>query len=145
MAAKATEPPTLGLGCGRGKSVGRGGGLASWAWQRSWRQRHRSTTTTDVAKQGGLGRSRSVGKCRSQATYYFIAGGCHIALRNYDEAQRLFDQVPVLLEKKKIGGKDLPTEVLIRKKSRFFAHSIEIGLIVSFSGVLYGETEEAGR
>lgn len=52
----------------------------------------------------------------SHATYYFIAGGCHISLKNYDKAQKLLDAIPDMLDKKKIGGKDLPTEVLIKKK-----------------------------
>lgn len=56
------------------------------------------------------------GPHRSHATYYFIAAGCHISLKNYDQAQKLLDAVPDLIEKKKIGGKDLPTEVWIKKK-----------------------------
>lgn len=55
-------------------------------------------------------------RCRSHATYYFIAAGCHISLKNCEKAQKLLDAVPDLLEKKKIGGKDLPTEVWIKKK-----------------------------
>ena len=54
--------------------------------------------------------------CRSHGTYYFIAAGCYVALKDYVKAQELFDKVPELLEKKKIGGKDLPTEVFIKKK-----------------------------
>jgi len=54
--------------------------------------------------------------CRSHATYYFIAAGCHWSLGNRDEAQRLFDLIPGLIDKK-IGGKDLPTEVFLKKKS----------------------------
>lgn len=42
--------------------------------------------------------------------------GCHFSLGNYDKAQAMLDMVPGLIEKKKIGGKDLPTEVLIKKK-----------------------------
>lgn len=53
---------------------------------------------------------------RSHATYYFIAAGCYISLRDYEQAQRLFDKVPEFIEKRKIGGKDLPTEVFIKKK-----------------------------
>ena len=34
-----------------------------------------------------------------------------------DKAKELFEQIPALLDKKKIGGKDLPTEVFIKKKS----------------------------
>ena len=56
------------------------------------------------------------GICRSHATYYFIAAGCHVSVKNYEHAQKLLDQIPELLEKKKIGGKDLPTEVFIKKK-----------------------------
>lgn len=53
---------------------------------------------------------------RSHATYYFIAAGCHISLKDYAGAQKLLDAIPDLLDKKKIGGKDLPTEVFIKKK-----------------------------
>jgi hypothetical protein len=58
---------------------------------------------------------------RSHATYYFIAAGCHWSLGNYEESQRLFDAIPGLIEKK-IGGKDLPTEVFIKKKGKRFCH-----------------------
>ncbi|KAK7693929.1 hypothetical protein QCA50_003503 [Cerrena zonata] len=56
----------------------------------------------------------------SHGTYYFIAGGCYISLKDYKKAQEYFDKVPELLEKKKIGGKDLPTEVFIKKKLQFY-------------------------
>ncbi|KAI5121532.1 hypothetical protein M0805_002592 [Coniferiporia weirii] len=56
----------------------------------------------------------------SHATYYAIAGGCYVSLGNRAKAKELFDEVPALLEKRKIGGKDLPMEVLIRKKLAFY-------------------------
>ncbi|KAJ7290503.1 hypothetical protein C8J57DRAFT_1276000 [Mycena rebaudengoi] len=56
----------------------------------------------------------------SHATYYFIAAGCYLSLGNRAKAQELFDALPELLERKKVGGKDLPTEVLIRKKLVFY-------------------------
>ncbi|KAJ7148690.1 mitochondrial outer membrane protein IML2 [Mycena crocata] len=56
----------------------------------------------------------------SHATYYFIAAGCYVSLGNRDKAQELLDAVPELLTRKKVGGKDLPTEVLIRKKLEFY-------------------------
>ncbi|TFK33083.1 outer membrane protein Iml2/Tetratricopeptide repeat protein 39 [Crucibulum laeve] len=56
----------------------------------------------------------------SHATYYFIAAGCHISLGNMDKAQKLFDTIPDLIDKKKVGGKDLPTEVFIKKKLAFY-------------------------
>ncbi|KAK7036209.1 mitochondrial outer membrane protein [Favolaschia claudopus] len=56
----------------------------------------------------------------SHATYYFIAAGCYISLGNLTKAQELLDALPELLSKKKVGGKDLPTEVLIRKKLEFY-------------------------
>jgi len=34
------------------------------------------------------------------------------------KAQEMFDKIPELIEKKKVGGKDLPTEVLIKKKRK---------------------------
>jgi hypothetical protein len=41
-----------------------------------------------------------------------------MAANDLDRAQELLDKVPSLLDKKKIGGKDLPTEVYVRKKSK---------------------------
>ncbi|KAF8163824.1 mitochondrial outer membrane protein IML2 [Crassisporium funariophilum] len=56
----------------------------------------------------------------SHGTYYFIAAGCHTALGNYEKAQAMLDAIPDLIEKKKISGKDLPTEVFIKKKLAFY-------------------------
>ncbi|OCH93858.1 hypothetical protein OBBRIDRAFT_789896 [Obba rivulosa] len=56
----------------------------------------------------------------SHATYYFIAAGCYIGVKNYDKAQQLLDEIPGLIDKRKIGGKDLPTEVFIKKKIAFY-------------------------
>lgn len=73
---------------------------------------------------------------RSHATYYFVAAGCYWSLGNYEESQRLFDAIPGLLEKK-IGGKDLPTEVFIKKKSMKTRHlSIKLFLKNSYSRLL---------
>ncbi|KAI0040329.1 hypothetical protein FA95DRAFT_1683845 [Auriscalpium vulgare] len=56
----------------------------------------------------------------SHATYYYFAAGCHCALGSFVEAQRLFDAIPSLIDKRKIGNKDLPTEVFVKKKLAFF-------------------------
>ncbi|KAJ7203157.1 mitochondrial outer membrane protein IML2 [Mycena pura] len=56
----------------------------------------------------------------SHATYYFIAAGCYMSLGDRAKAQELLDALPELLSKKKVGGKDLPTEVFIRKKLEFY-------------------------
>ncbi|KAI0345249.1 hypothetical protein BDW22DRAFT_1354152 [Trametopsis cervina] len=56
----------------------------------------------------------------SHATYYFIAASCYLSIGNAEKAQKLFDDIPTLIEGKKIGGKDLPTEVLIKKKIAFY-------------------------
>ncbi|KAG5725885.1 hypothetical protein E4T56_gene5106 [Termitomyces sp. T112] len=56
----------------------------------------------------------------SHGTYYFLAAGCYISLGNTTKAQALLDVVPDLIDKKKISGKDLPTEVLIKKKLAFY-------------------------
>jgi len=56
----------------------------------------------------------------SHGTYYFIASGCHFSLGNHDKARALLDKVPDLIEKKKITGKDLPTETFIKKKLAFY-------------------------
>lgn len=38
------------------------------------------------------------------------------------------DRIPEAIEKRKIGGKDLPTEVFIKKKRAFAAHvSLRLG------------------
>lgn len=56
--------------------------------------------------------------CRSHVTYYFLAASSYVSVGNIARAQELFDHIPALFENmRKIGGKDLPTEVLIRKKS----------------------------
>ncbi|KIK02787.1 hypothetical protein K443DRAFT_121801 [Laccaria amethystina LaAM-08-1] len=53
---------------------------------------------------------------RSHGTYYSIAGGCHVFLGNIEKAQVMFDKILDLIDKKKISGKNLPTEVYIKKK-----------------------------
>lgn len=42
--------------------------------------------------------------------------GCHFSLGNYEKTQMMLDMIPDLIDKKKISGKDLPTEVFIKKK-----------------------------
>ncbi|KAF9481931.1 hypothetical protein BDN70DRAFT_875724 [Pholiota conissans] len=56
----------------------------------------------------------------SHGTYYFIAAGCYFSLGNMEKAQSLLDAIPELINKKKISGKDLPTEVFIKKKLAFY-------------------------
>ncbi|KAF8967258.1 hypothetical protein BDZ97DRAFT_1804125 [Flammula alnicola] len=56
----------------------------------------------------------------SHGTYYFIAAGCYYSLGNFEKAQSLLDAIPDLIDKKKISGKDLPTEVFIKKKLAFY-------------------------
>jgi hypothetical protein len=50
--------------------------------------------------------------------------GCYLSLAKDKpeykaKARNLLDSIPNLLERKKIGGKDLPTEVFIQKKSKY--------------------------
>jgi len=56
----------------------------------------------------------------SHATYYFVAASCYLSIGNFAKAQKLYDDIPTLIEGKKIGGKDLPTEVFIKKKITFY-------------------------
>ncbi|TFK66270.1 hypothetical protein BDN72DRAFT_844550 [Pluteus cervinus] len=56
----------------------------------------------------------------SHGTYYFIAAGCYISVGNYKKAQELLDAIPGLIEKRKLNGKDIPTEVLIKKRLEFY-------------------------
>ncbi|KAH9066161.1 hypothetical protein EDB87DRAFT_691104 [Lactarius vividus] len=56
----------------------------------------------------------------SHATYYFLAAGCQWSLGNFEEAQRLLEATPAQIDKRKIGNKDLPTEVFIKKKLAFW-------------------------
>ncbi|TDL16298.1 hypothetical protein BD410DRAFT_795499 [Rickenella mellea] len=56
----------------------------------------------------------------SHATYHTISSGCYISLGNSAKAEELIDCVPALLEKRKLSGKDLPTEVFIKKKLDFY-------------------------
>ena len=43
--------------------------------------------------------------------------GCHLALGNLVQAKALLDRMSQALDKRKIGGRELPSEVFIRKKS----------------------------
>ncbi|KAG2150637.1 outer membrane protein Iml2/Tetratricopeptide repeat protein 39 [Suillus bovinus] len=52
----------------------------------------------------------------SHATYYFIAAGCYFSLKNYNRAQKLLDKIPDQLDKRKLSGRDMPTEIFIKKK-----------------------------
>jgi hypothetical protein len=45
-----------------------------------------------------------------------VTAGCYFSLNDYKKTQELLDTIPSLLEKKKLNGKDLPTEVYIKKK-----------------------------
>lgn len=56
----------------------------------------------------------------SHATYLFIAAGCFISVGNRAKAQELLDAVPAAMEKRKLHGRDLPTEVFIKKKITFY-------------------------
>jgi len=48
--------------------------------------------------------------------------GCYLSLKDYKKTQELLDAIPGLIEKRprKINGKELPTEVLIKKKLAFY-------------------------
>lgn len=86
----------------------------------------------------------------SHATYYFIAAGCQWSLGNFEEAQRLLEATPAQIDKRKIGNKDLPTEVFIKKKRAFLAPARKgnrfADLVQTFtSGVLESEARETHR
>ena len=90
--------------------------------------------------------------CRSHTTYYFAAAGelllsnslmtsliilsigCYFSLGDMQKAQQLLDTIPSLLERKKVGGKDLPTEVFIKKKCAFHALPLTLRFIDGFGG-----------
>ena len=56
----------------------------------------------------------------SHGTYYFLAAGCFWSADgagDRERAQGMLDAIPALLEKRKgPGGKELPTEVYIKRK-----------------------------
>ena len=52
-----------------------------------------------------------------------IETGCHFSLGNFAKAQTMLEMIPDLIEKKKINGKDLPTEVFIKKKRECYCYS----------------------
>ncbi|KAG1797508.1 outer membrane protein Iml2/Tetratricopeptide repeat protein 39 [Suillus plorans] len=56
----------------------------------------------------------------SHATYYFIAAGCYFSLKDYNRAQKLLDKIPDHLDKRKLSGRDMPTETFIKKKLAFY-------------------------
>lgn len=45
--------------------------------------------------------------------------GCYVSVKNPIKSQELLDKIPELINKRKVGGKDLPTEVFIKKKCMF--------------------------
>ncbi|KAJ7851276.1 hypothetical protein B0H14DRAFT_3451468 [Mycena olivaceomarginata] len=55
----------------------------------------------------------------SHATYPFIGAGCYVSLGNPSKAHELLYPLPELLQRKKADGKDLATEMLIRKHCGF--------------------------
>ena len=78
---------------------------------------------------------------RSHGTYYFIAAGCHLAVGDKDKAQAMMDVILELIDKKKISGKDLPTEVYIKKKCQDlsrFSISYQLTFLLLFSDILQG-------
>jgi tetratricopeptide (TPR) repeat protein len=56
----------------------------------------------------------------SHATYYFIAAGCYFSLKDHNTAQNLLDKIPDQLNKRKLSGRDMPTETFIKKKLAFY-------------------------
>lgn len=50
---------------------------------------------------------------------YFVTG-CYFSIEDYGQTQHLFNTIPTLLERKKLNGKDLPTEVFVKKKRELF-------------------------
>ncbi|KAG1865241.1 outer membrane protein Iml2/Tetratricopeptide repeat protein 39 [Suillus tomentosus] len=56
----------------------------------------------------------------SHATYYFIAAGCYFSLKDYNRAQKLLDKISDQLDKRKLSGRDMPTETFIKKKLAFY-------------------------
>jgi Protein of unknown function (DUF3808) len=42
--------------------------------------------------------------------------GCYFSLKDYNRAQKLLDKIPDQLDKRKISGRDMPTETFIKKK-----------------------------
>lgn len=69
---------------------------------------------------------------RSHGTYTYLAAGCLLAVGETEKAQKLFDQVPELMEKKKIGGKGLPMEIIIKKKCTYCLVSVPL-LVTDFA------------
>jgi hypothetical protein len=60
---------------------------------------------------------------------------------NYVKAKELFDTIPSLIDKRKINGKELPTEVLIKKKRESFEYLIICPYTVHHSCLLQRETK----
>ena len=88
------------------------------------------------------------GHLRSHGTYHYIAASCYLSAGDTEKAQKLFEEIPKLLENKKIAGKDLPTEVLIKKKSMLQSHvhfHVRSSAHASISRVLQGKREKADR
>jgi len=102
--------------------------------QRKCLRKWQNLITGTIPAIGVCRNTEITGLYRSHATYYYIAAGmqtqniyisipsltfiigCYIALQNYTKAKELFDTIPNLIDRRKINGKELPTEVLIKKK-----------------------------
>ena len=48
--------------------------------------------------------------------------GCYLSIVNKEKADHFFGLIPEYLDKRKYGGKELPTELLVRKKSASCIH-----------------------
>ena len=84
----------------------------------------------------------------SQVFFLFLSmrEGCYISLGDREKAKELFGKVPTLLDKRKYGGKELPTEVLIKKQSNYDSSPSQVSRFAdrlkNSSCVLQGESEE---
>jgi len=50
--------------------------------------------------------------------------GCYFSLKDHNRAQNLLDKIPDQLDKRKLSGRDMPTETFIKKKRSSFPEPI---------------------
>lgn len=56
----------------------------------------------------------------NKVLFYLNVPGCYVSIGDKEKAKLYFEKISTFLDKRKYGGKELPTEVLIRKKSKSF-------------------------
>ncbi|KIO06758.1 hypothetical protein M404DRAFT_138095 [Pisolithus tinctorius Marx 270] len=80
----------------------------AWTFFQCRRYEESAQVFTDVTKMNNWNR----------VTYRFLAAGCYVSVGQFDKAQRLFDELSAVLEKRR--SRNMSTEIFIEKKLAFY-------------------------